>query len=108
MRKPFTWSENKTRGKDHRAPNYQILNPQEKHGYAETVAAPTIHSLTAQHVVRHVCTGKSQTTLLKSVDQKPEDNDFTLYNKPEAKPHRQAPNQHYQQHLSRLFSNQLP
>ena len=51
--------------------------PQEEHGYAETVAAPTIHSLTAQHVVRHVCTGKSQTTLLKSVDQKPEDKDFT-------------------------------
>ena len=47
------------RGKDHRESNHQTLNPQEEHGYAETVAAPTIHSLTAQHVVRHVCTAKN-------------------------------------------------
>ena len=65
-------------------------------------------TLTAQHVVRHVCTTKSQTTLLKSVDQKSEDNDFTLYDKPKPKPNRQVPIQHYQQHLSRLFSNQSP
>ena len=36
LRKPFTWSKNKTRGKDHRAPNHQILNPQEEHSYVET------------------------------------------------------------------------
>ena len=70
--------KNKTRGKDHREPNHQIFNPKEEHGYAETAVAPTIHSLTAEHVVRHVSTAKSQATLLKSVDQKPEDNDFTL------------------------------
>ena len=54
------------------------FQPKEEHGYAETVVAPTIHSLTAEHVVRHVSTAKNQATLLKSVDQNPKDNDFTL------------------------------
>ena len=63
-----TWFKNKTWGKNHRETNHQILNPQEEHGYEETVVAPTIHLLTAQYVVRHVCLAKSQTTLLKSAD----------------------------------------
>ena len=78
LRNRFSWSKNKTRGKDQREPNHQIFNPKEEHGYAETVVAPTIHSLTAEHVVRHVSTAKNQATLLTSVDQNPKDNDFTL------------------------------
>ena len=41
-------------------------------------AAPLVHLLTAQQVIKYVCPARSQTILLTPADQKPKDNDFSL------------------------------